>query len=258
MIPLVDMHCHLLAGLDDGPRTDEEALAMCRAAYAEGTRMVTALAHQNHHYPANTPDRLRAAARRLAEALRAADVPLTVFPTAEVMVHPGIETSWRNGELLTVGDRGQFVLLEMPHRLCVDLRGIARNLRAAGVRLILAHPEREEELLHDEGRIEELIAGGCLVQVSSGSITEPASSRDARALKRWARRGIIHLLGSDGHSPSRRPPRLAEAYRRLVRWVGASAADRISSTYGMAVLQGLPLRVPKPEPKRVGWLPRFW
>jgi protein-tyrosine phosphatase len=258
MIPLVDMHCHLLAGLDDGPRDDEEAVAMCRAAYAEGTRMAAALAHQNHRYPKNTPDRLRAAARRLAGLLARADVPLTVLPAAEVMVRPEIEAAWRNGELLTVGDRGQYVLLEMPHGLCVDLRDIARRLRAAGVRLILAHPEREEELLHDAGRIEELIEGGCLVQVSSGSITHPGSGRDARALRGWARRGIIHLLGSDGHGASRRPPRLAEAYRQLVRWVGPSAADRIASTHGMAVLQGLPLRVPKPVPKRVGWLARLW
>ena len=59
MIPLVDIHCHLLAGLDDGPRTDEDALEMCRIAYEDGTRIIAAGAHQNEHYPENTADRIR-------------------------------------------------------------------------------------------------------------------------------------------------------------------------------------------------------
>ena len=93
---------------------------------------------------------------------------------------------------------------------------------------------------------EQLIRLGCLVQVSAGSITDPPRRKDSRMLKRWVRRGIVHLLGSDGHSPGARPPRMAEAYRRIARWSGAVVADRICSTNGLAVLEGLPLRVPKP------------
>src|SRR5262245_50374630 len=98
MIPLVDTHCHLLAGLDDGPRTEAEALEMCRLAYADGIRTVIALAHQNERWPAVTPQRIREACGRLAEALRVAGIPLTVYPGAEVMVQPEIESAWRGGE----------------------------------------------------------------------------------------------------------------------------------------------------------------
>src|SRR5437870_10836589 len=72
VIPLVDTHCHLLAGLDDGPRTAEDALAMCRIAVAEGVRMICATAHQNPRWEAVTPDAIRAATRELPEAVRAA------------------------------------------------------------------------------------------------------------------------------------------------------------------------------------------
>jgi protein-tyrosine phosphatase len=257
--PLVDTHCHLFAGLDDGPRDDAEALEMCRLAHAEGTRFVAALAHQNERYKENTPDRLRLACRRLHAGLREAGLDLEVFPTAEVTLHPDMELSWRKGQLLSVGDHGRYLLVEMPHNLFVDLRRFARSFREQGVRLIIAHPERSEELLHDAGRIEELIEAGCLVQVSSGSVAEPRSGRDAKALKSWVRRGVVHLLGSDGHRPGRRPPVMAAAYRQVVRWAGSAAAERICSSQGRAVLQGQRLRVPRPQPQKTWrWLPTLW
>ena len=70
--------------------------------------------------------------------------------------------------------------------------------------------------------------------------------------------GIIHLLGSDGHSTQRRPPHLADAYRQVSRWAGPAAADRVGSILGAAILQGLPLRVPPPQPPAKRWLPRIW
>jgi protein-tyrosine phosphatase len=258
MLPLVDLHCHLLAGLDDGPRTEDDALAMCRLAYEEGTRMAAALAHQNERWSAVTPEAIRSAAGKLAARLREAAVPLTVFPCAEVTASPDIVEAWEAGRLMSVADRGQFLLVEMPHGLFVDLRPAVRRLAAAGVRVILAHPERQPELLHEPGAIEALIGEGCLVQVSSASVTGPRSVTDGRALKGWFRRGCVHLLGSDGHSPRRRQPRLAEAYRQVRAWAGAVVADRVGSTNGTAILHGLPLRVPPPEPERRAWLARLW
>jgi protein-tyrosine phosphatase len=258
MIPLVDIHCHLLAGLDDGPRTEEEAIEMCRLAYADGVRTVAATAHQNEDWASVTPERIRQASQRLCQRLRELGLPLMAFPTAEVMVHPGLESSWRRGELLGLAGRGDYLLLEMPHDLFVDLGETVRNLRRVGVRPILAHPERHEELLHDPGRIEQLIRFGCLVQVSSSSLTSPPSSQNGKALRSWVRRGIVHVLGSDGHSPVKRPPKMLAAYRQICRWAGSAVADRIASTNGFAILHGLPLRIDQPQPIRRRWFSSFW
>lgn len=173
MIPLVDIHCHLLAGMDDGPKTLEDALGMCAMARAEGVGMMSATAHQNERWPAVTPERIRQATTELRQALTAAGNTMSVFPCAEVMAAPGTAAAWRAGTLLSVGDRGQYVLLEMPRGVFVDLRPTVRALRQAGVRVILAHPERERDFLHVPGLIEELVGDGCLVQVSSASVTEP-------------------------------------------------------------------------------------
>jgi protein-tyrosine phosphatase len=170
------------------------------------------------------------------------------------MAHPDMEASWAGGRLLGVAGRRQYLLVEMPHGLFVDLAETVRSLAAGGVRVILAHPERHKELLHEAGRIEQLIEAGCLVQVSSASVTRPRSRADGQALKDWFKRGVVHCLGSDGHSPTTRPPELAAAYRQVRAWAGSRVADRVGSAFGMAILQGLPLQIPKPEPRRRSWL----
>ena len=95
------------------------------------------------------------------------------------------------------------------------------------------------EFLHDPGRIEQFLEVGCLVQVSSGSVTDTRTRADLVALQDWFRRGIVHFLGSDGHSPRRRRPLMADAYRLISEWAGVSTADRICSTNGMALVHGV-------------------
>jgi protein-tyrosine phosphatase len=252
MTGLVDLHCHLLAGLDDGPRTWDEALAMCRTLVAEGVRAAAALAHQSERWNLS-PDVIREAVGELTRRLDREQVPLAVAPAAEVMATPDLPDAWAEGRVLSFGDRGRYLLVEMPHRLYVDLRPTVRRLRADGLRLILAHPERHAELLHEPGRIEELIRLGCLVQVSAGSVTDPPDAADARALRGWFRRGCVHALGTDGHSLGKRRPLMAAAFARVREWVGADAAERVCGENGAALLRGEVLRVRPPREERRWW-----
>jgi protein-tyrosine phosphatase len=257
MVPLVDMHCHLLAGLDDGPRTPEDALEMCRIAHAEGTRMVAALAHQNERWCDVTPEIIRTAVTNLTATLQQAGLELAIFPTAEVTAHPDMDTLWDQGKLQSVADRKAYLLVEMPAQLCVNLAPTARELKQRGVRIILAHPERQPELLHENGAIEALIQADCLVQVSSASVTDPKSAADRKALKSWFRRGCVHVMGSDGHSPRKRQPLMAAAYREICDWIGGAAADRVCGSNGATILRGQALWVAPPEKERRRWF-QFW
>ena len=251
MLPLVDLHSHLLPGLDDGPRTEEEALTLCRIASADGIQIALATPHQSERWGSVTPARICQATRRLNELLQSAAIPLTVLPGAEVMFHPEIEASWRNGDLLSVADRRQYLLLEMPEAIFPLSAEVIASFQEMGVGLILAHAERYPDLLYDSERVEELIQAGCLIQVSTGSITAPRSRRDQQALKTWFRRGIVHFMGSDAHSAIRRPPKMADAYRRIVRWTGSKVADQVFTTNGIAVTHGLPLQIVPPSPRRL-------
>ncbi|HVK18803.1 MAG TPA: CpsB/CapC family capsule biosynthesis tyrosine phosphatase [Fimbriiglobus sp.] len=258
MLPLADTHVHLLAGLDDGPRDADEALAMCRMLVAEGCRTATALAHQNLSWPANDADRLKAAATELSARLKEHKIPLTVYPTGEVMLSPELVADWKAGRLLSYGGHGKFLLVEMPHGLYVDVRPFAAELRPLGVRLVVAHAERYPELLHEVGAADRLVAAGCLIQVTASEIAAPSSGRVERSLRDWAKRGVIHLLGSDGHRLGGREPRMKAGYEALARWVGTSAADRAGGIWGPAILQGQPVNVPQPVQKPRSWFARLF
>ena len=258
MTNLVDTHVHLLAGADDGPPTADVALAMCRLLVSQGVRHATALAHQNGGYPDNTPDRLCAAASKLIADLVEKGIPLSVYPTAEVMLSPTIFEDWKAGKLLTVGNHGKWLLVEMPHRGCLDILPIAEAFRPFGVRLIIAHAERYPELLQDPGLAVRWIAAGCLLQVTASALAEPWDAATQKALKRWATGGFIHLLGSDGHGIDWRRPEMAAGFERLVKWVGQAAAERIGSQWGTEILQGIPVDVPTPHPPLRTWFTRLF
>lgn len=256
--PLADTHIHLLAGLDDGPGTPDVALAMIRKAYDQGIRYSVALAHQNDDFRDNTPDRIKTAFARLTDDLRAEDLPMNVVIGSEVMVRTDALEAYDRGELLTYGNAGKYILLEMPHGLCVEVGWLIERFVAKGVRPILAHAERCPELLESPEMTERLIRLGCIIQVTSMGITHPSSRSAQNALKDWFRRGIVHVLGSDGHSLKRRPPDMRDAYLRVRDWAGAAVADRVGSNQGIAVLNGMPLRAPPVSPPERRWFARFW
>ena len=258
MIPLADTHVHLLAGLDDGPPTSDVALAMCRMLVSEGARSATALAHQNDAYPENTADRLRSAAAELAVVLAERKVPLSVHPTGEVMLSADTLDDWRAGKLLSIGDHKQYLLVEMPHGDFLDVLPLAEALRPEGVRLVIAHAERYDPLLDDLALAQKWVEAGCLLQVTARAIAEPWEPGFEFALKRWAKGGFIHLLGSDGHGIDRRRPKLAAGFRRLKKWVGTSHATRIAGEWGRAVLEGKPVNVPRPRPEGRSWVSRLF
>lgn len=256
MVPLVDTHCHLLPGMDDGPRSWDDALAMCRIAWEDGVRGMAATVHQNETWPEATPAKIRSVFDELDQSLKAEQLPLQVYPAAEVMVTPQTLEDWRDQRLMSMADRGEYLLIELPHGAVLDMRGMISDLVEAGVRPILAHPERYSQFQEDDAALADLIDRGCLVQVSAASVTHPSRPQYQSCAKRWARRRMIHLIGSDGHSPRKRPPGLRAAYEELAAWEGAAYADQVCSLHGMAVLEGLPLRPERPRPARRWWLPK--
>src|SRR5262249_3849255 len=207
----------------------------------------------------NTADRLRESAAALVAALAEKKIPLAVHPTGEVMLSPTTLDDWRAGRLLSVGDHRQWLLVEMPHGEFLDVLPLAPALGRGGVGHTVAQGGGTEPLLNELALTQKWIEAGCLLQVTARALAEPWEPGFELALKRWARGGFIHLLGSDGHGIDRRRPVLAAGFRRLAKWVGRSHAQQIGSVGGKAVLEGQPVRVrPPPRPEGRSWFTRLF
>ena len=125
------------------------------------------------------------------------------------------------------------------------------------MRLVIAHAERYPELLHDAGHTAGLLAAGCLIQVSAGALADPPSAADEKALKDWAKRGVIHVLGTDGHNLDRRPPRMRAGVQMFAKWAGPAAADRVAGIWGASLLQGGAVNPPPPTAPARSWFGRL-
>jgi protein-tyrosine phosphatase len=255
----IDIHVHLLAGLDDGPRTQEDAIEMCRMAYEDGTAWMCATSHQNRHYPKVTPQVIRDAFAKLrADTIAAGLGALSLKPSAEIMADEDFEKGWAEGKHLSIGDYKKFLLVEMPDGKLYDLCKFIKFYATQNLKVILAHPERQPDLLNRDDLMQAMLAEGALVQVSAESVTHPKSKLDAKALHTWFKRDMVHFMGSDGHSPRRRLPLLGNAYDVVCKWVGVKAADRIFCGAGLQLVQGLPFKVPPVKPDSKVWFKQLF
>jgi protein-tyrosine phosphatase len=229
----IDLHCHLLPGLDDGARDLDDAVAMAKQAQADGITAICATPHIRSDHAVSVAG-LPAARARLAAALEGAGCTTTVLPGGEVAAARVDALDDRELASLTLGGSGRWILLE-PHPGPLDarLQQAVEALRMRGFRALVAHPERHAGADLVE-QLRQAIAGGALVQATAAYFTDESTRP---ALLELARAGVIHVLGSDAHSSrAGRPVALAAGLAALatvppvagwVDWVAERAPEAI-------------------------------
>jgi len=238
---MIDLHCHILPGLDDGPKSMDEALQMCLLSYRDGVRRIVATPHIKQGVYEN--DRLGIINRvvELNEVIKnqSPEVDLQVFPGADVHFHEGMIKDLENGTLVTVGDGGKFLFVEFPFQgIPFGAEEVLFQLLVRGMVPIITHPERILDILKDFGRYENMIRMGCLGQVTAMSLTGGFGSRIMDVAERLLKKGLLHLIASDAHSLDGRPPLLSNALKRAERIVGKQEAQRMVTEYPQAILEG--------------------
>lgn len=214
---MIDLHCHILPGLDDGPADLADAVAMGHQAAESGVTHVCATPHIRHDHDVailELPDHLGL----LADALAADGCAVTVLPGGEVAETIVEHLSDDELRAVSLGAAGRWVLLEpAPGPLTDDLDATVRRLEQRGFRSLIAHPERH--LSHDLiDRLVTLVSDGALVQVTAATVAEHPASIGMRML---AEAGVVHVLGSDAHS--------ARAGRPVDLSVGLAALSQVPS-----------------------------
>lgn len=228
-------------------------------AARDGIATIVATVHQLGNFASNHGDTIRAQADRLQAKLDRRGIPLEVLPGADVRIEPGMIRKIRSGEVLTLGDRGYHVLLELPHEVYLPLDRLLADLKKAGLTGILSHPERNQGIISRPAVVESLVHSGCLIQVTAASLTGGFGGR-ARGVAEWlVRQGLVHFVSTDAHSPRSRPPLLGEAYDRVVELVGSPLATELFCQNPAAVAEGRPVAAgPRKttKPARRTWF--FW
>ncbi|MHC4399065.1 MAG: tyrosine-protein phosphatase [Planctomycetota bacterium] len=238
--PFIDIHCHILPGVDDGSVSWDESLEMARLAVADGISTAVATVHQLGGYPENDGQTVRSRCRQMQELLRQQGVPLEVFPGADVRVEPDLADKIRCGEVVTLGDRRRYVLLELPHELYFPLDRLLRELHAAGLVGVLSHPERNRGILSQPQVLGPLVDAGCLLQVTAGSLVGAFGSRIRGFAERLVAEGLAHFVATDAHGAKSRRPLMRGAFDRVCEITDESAARLLCSTNpGLVVADGV-------------------
>lgn len=255
---MIDIHSHILPGVDDGPETFEEALAMLELAAADGTTDIVATPHANHEY-AFDPGVAESKVRELAGAAG-----------SRIRIHLGcdlhlsfdnIESALTDPRKYTINQR-KYLLVEFSDLLIPKTTDdVFARMLAGGIVPIITHPERNGLLQTRIGRLACWVQAGCLIQVTAASLLGRFGRQAKAASDALMGRGLVHIVASDAHDTTHRPPILSEAFAYVSRKWGPRRAEHLFSLNPMAVLTGDPIveggLAPETQHPRRPWY-RFW
>jgi protein-tyrosine phosphatase len=235
---MVDIHHHLLPGLDDGAPDLETSLAMARIAVADGITHVVATPHANGQYkfsPAVVAERLA----ELRAALAAEGIALTVSTGCDFhLSYDNVQDATAHPTRYTLNG-SNYLLIELPdHGLPPGLSKIYYDLRVAGMIPILTHPERNLTLQGDTRRLGNWMRHDMLLQVTAGSVLGHMGKKAETMAHKLLADRWVHFVATDAHNADRRPPKMAEAHALIASKYGQAYADRICVNNPRAVVEG--------------------
>ena len=234
---MIDLHTHVLPGLDDGARSLEDSLAMARAAAEDGVRILAATPHVRSDYPTSAAEMERLLAQ-VRQAVVAAGIRVDLLGGGELALEEAARLD--DAELKRFGlGGGNALLLEFPYYgWPLELEMLLFSLHTRGFRTLLAHPERNADVAERPDRLQPVVEAGTLVQVTAGSLDGRLGPSARRAGRKLLELGLVHVVATDAHAP--------EGPRSGLGTVAQSIGDRglarwLTEDAPAAILSGEPL-----------------
>lgn len=230
---MIDLHCHILPGIDDGPKTWDEAIALGERLIAQG--VTTAIATPHHLHP-QFPECLEQKRESLRQALEQEFAGrLRVCPGAEVQLVPEVKHLLHRRDLFLNGSR--YLLVEFPHGFVPHgIEHLVFELTSRGVVPLIAHPERNRQFREQPERLAELIRLGCYSQSDAPSVVGDYGRRVKRTVLAWIERGLVHIIASDAHGVTVRPAKLDQAVAEVKKTFGTDVARALFRDNPQAVI----------------------
>ena len=242
---MVDIHCHILPGIDDGPESVETSLAMAETAIADGITHVVATPHADNEYKFDY-DRVRT----LCDAVRMKiGDRLTLATGCDFHVNPeNVEALRANPAPFCINQKDWLLVEFNEYSIPPAMDQTLHEIQLLGLRPVVTHPERNAILRAQPERLAKWVQLGCYVQVTAGSLTGVFGKGPHDDAWRWMARGLVHFVASDAHNLRGRPLKLGPAYATVRNQLGEEVANALFRENPMAAFEGRELPyVPQPE-----------
>jgi protein-tyrosine phosphatase len=247
---MIDIHCHLLPNLDDGPESLEETMEMCRMAAADGIKVIVATPHQQdgvHNTPAEA---ILKKVQSVTAFLKRAQINLQLLPGADVRVDVDTGEKIMRGEILSVNNTKRYFLLEFPaHSIPPNIDKLIFNLLLKNITPILTHPERIFEVQENPNRVYELVSMGVLSQITAMSVTGEFGAKAKQCARTLLKHNLVHLIATDAHSANHRPPILSQAVKVISRLLDEERAHEMVTRIPLQIVRGEPVQLLAPPLK---------
>ncbi|MFJ7509854.1 tyrosine-protein phosphatase [Peribacillus simplex] len=218
---MIDIHCHILPGTDDGSADMIESLNMAKKAVEAGITNLYATPHHLNEKYVNVKRDVIDRVERLNESLQQNNIPLSIHLGQEVRIHRDIFTSLEKEEILTLDDKGTYLLLELPSgRVPTYTQEVIYELLLKGITPIIVHPERNKELIENHKLLLELVQEGALTQLTSGSIIGNFGKSIQSFSKKIIQHNLAHFIATDAHNIGSRGFTLQQAYETITKVYG--------------------------------------
>ena len=230
---MIDIHCHILPGIDDGARNWETTIEMCRLARQDGVTHIVATPHANYEYSYD-----RAAHLALLNELRARVPELSFSLGCDFhLSYDNVEDAKQHPERYAIGET-HYLLVELSEYSVFNVAQTLYELQSVGLLPILTHPERNPIVVDKPELLDEFASAGCLFQITANSLTGFWGKRAQQFCVEMLRKGMVHFIASDAHGVKNRTPILSQARDAAAKIVGAAEAEKLVSANPGAVVRG--------------------
>lgn len=236
---VVDTHCHLLHCVDDGAQSEEQAIELAKHAVLSGITHAVLTPHIHLGRYNNSIVTISERFYHFQSLLKQHEIPLHVGMAAEVRIDPHVLKLIDEGMVPFLGEFGgnRIMLLELPHQqIPVGTNKFIEQLHRRGIRPMIAHPERNKDVLRDYEKMQSLFDLDCLFQVTASSVAGAFGEDSQRVAHQLLREGKVTVLASDAHNLRYRPPELEGGRKAAAKIVGEAEANKLVSDYPMEIV----------------------
>ena len=245
---MIDLHCHILPGIDDGAKDMEDSMDMARKAVAEGITHILASPHYKNGHWDNEKQDILSLVDEVQQELDARDIPLTIFPGQEVRINGEFFEEVEEDKIQFIDEGNQYVLIEFPTPTIPQYaETLFFEMQREGITPIIVHPERNHAILKDPNLLLSFVEKGALAQVTAASYTGGFGKEIQKVSKQLIEANLVHFIASDAHNVGSRSFHMKEAYQKLEKEFGPEKASEYHQVT-KDLINGEPIYTATPQP----------